>query len=75
MKSPYLKIKSPFLAATDGVVFISQICNKDFVIYCLNANVTNNKMVDLMKCGDKKTIVYMPMLGFIEAAETMEVTR
>lgn len=32
-------------------------------------------MVDLMKCGDKKTIVYMPMLGFIEAAETMEVTR
>jgi hypothetical protein len=27
-----------------------------------------------MKSGDKKAFVYMPMLGFIEAAETMEET-
>jgi hypothetical protein len=27
-----------------------------------------------MKSGDKKTFVFMPMLGFIEAADTMEET-
>jgi uncharacterized protein with ACT and thioredoxin-like domain len=69
-----LFLKTSSLCRLDGVVFISQICNKDFVIYCLITKVTNNKVVDLMKSGEKKTFVYMPMLGFIEAADTMEET-
>lgn len=44
---------------------------QDFV-NCLITKITNNKVVDLMKSSYKKTFVYMPMLGFIEAADNEE---